>query len=180
MAHIRLGTRGEDRNPLIKDFVPLAELDDLVFGGWDPISPNVLEAATTAGVLDGEDLSEISKELEGIIPMEAVFDQRWVSRLGGVRVKQNMSKWEQAEALIDDIARFKQENDCDRMVMVWCGSTEAFQEPTEVHASVAAFEEGLRQVTTIYHLAKSMLMHPYRLMSLLQTAHLTSAATSTA
>ena len=144
MAHIRLGTRGEDRNPLIKEFVPLAELDDLVFGGWDPISPNVLEAATTAGVLDGEDLSEISKELEGIIPMEAVFDQRWVSRLDGVRVKQNMSKWEQAEALIDDIARFKQENDCDRMVMVWCGSTEAFQEPSEVHASVAAFEEGLK------------------------------------
>ena len=144
MAHIRLGTRGEDRNPLIKEFVPLAELDDLVFGGWDPISPNVLEAATTAGVLDGEDLSEISKELEGIIPMEAVFDQRWVSRLDGVRVKQNMSKWQQAEALIDDIARFKQENDCDRMVMVWCGSTEAFQEPTEVHASVAAFEEGLK------------------------------------
>ena len=118
MAHIRLGTRGEDRNPLIKDFVPLAELDDLVFGGWDPISPNVLEAARTAGVLDGEDLSEISKELEGIIPMEAVFDQRWVSRLDGVRVKKNMSKWEQAEALIDDIARFKQENNCDRMVMV--------------------------------------------------------------
>ena len=144
MAHIRLGTRGEDRNPLIKDFVPLAELDDLVFGGWDPISPNVLEAARTAGVLDGEDLSEISKELEGIIPMEAVFDQRWVSRLDGVRVKENMSKWEQAEALIDDIARFKQENNCDRMVMVWCGSTEAFQEPSEVHASVAAFEEGLK------------------------------------
>ena len=144
MAHIRLGTRGEDRNPLIKDFVPLAELDDLVFGGWDPISPNVLEAARTAGVLDGEDLSEISKELEGIIPMEAVFDQRWVSRLDGVRVKKNMSKWEQAEALIDDIARFKQENNCDRMVMVWCGSTEAFQEPSEVHASVAAFEEGLK------------------------------------
>ena len=76
MAHIRLGTRGEDRNPLIKECVPFAELDERVLGGWDPISPNGLEAATTAGVLDGEDLSEISKELEGIIPMEAVFDQR--------------------------------------------------------------------------------------------------------
>ena len=144
MAHIRLGTRSEDRNPLIKNFVPLAELDDLVFGGWDPISPNVLEAARTAGVLEGDDLSEISKELEGIIPMEAVFDQRWVSRLEGVRVKKSVNKWEQAEALIEDIARFKHENDCDRMVMVWCGSTEAFQEPTEVHSSVAAFEEGLK------------------------------------
>ncbi|MEC8974639.1 MAG: inositol-3-phosphate synthase, partial [Actinomycetota bacterium] len=144
MAHIRLGTRSEERNPLIKDFVPLAELDDLVFGGWDPISPNVLEAARTAGVLDGADLSEISKELEGIIPMEAVFDQRWVSRLNGVRVKTTENKWEQAEALIDDIGRFKEENNCDRLVMVWCGSTEAFQEPSEVHTSVAAFEEGLK------------------------------------
>jgi len=144
MAHIRLGTKEEGRNPLIKDFVPLAELDDLVFGGWDPISPNVLEAARTAGVLEGDDLSEISSDLESIIPMEAVFDKKWVSRLDGVRVKDIESKWEQAEALIQDIANFKEENDCDRLVMVWCGSTEAFQEPSEVHASVAAFEEGLR------------------------------------
>ena len=144
MAHIRLGTKEEGRNPLIKDFVPLAELDDLVFGGWDPISPNVLEAARTAGVLEGDDLSEISSDLESIIPMEAVFDKKWVSRLDGVRVKDIESKWDQAEALIQDIANFKEENDCDRLVMVWCGSTEAFQEPSEVHASVAAFEEGLR------------------------------------
>ena len=142
MAHIRLGTRSDERNPLIREFVPLADLDDLVFGGWDPISPNVLEAATTAGVLEGDDLSEISNELESIIPMEAVFDQQWVSRLEGVRVKQIANKWEQAEALIADIANFKEENGCDRLVMVWCGSTEAFQEPSEVHASVAAFEEG--------------------------------------
>ena len=76
--------------------------------------------------------------------MEAVFDKKWVSRLDGVRVKNIESKWDQAEALIQDIANFKEENDCDRLVMVWCGSTEAFQEPSEVHASVAAFEEGLR------------------------------------
>ena len=144
MAHIRLGTKEEGRNPLIKDFVPLAELDDLVFGGWDPISPNVLEAARTAGVLEGDDLSEISSDLESIIPMEAVFDKKWVSRLDGVRVKDIENKWDQAEALIQDIANFKEENDCDRLVMVWCGSTEAFQEPSEVHASVAAFEEGLK------------------------------------
>jgi myo-inositol-1-phosphate synthase len=144
MAHIRLGTKEEDRNPLIREFVPLADLDDLVFGGWDPISPNALEAARTAGVLNGQDLSTISSDLEGIVPMEAVFDQRWVSKLEGVRVKEIPNKWDQAMALIEDIANFKAENDCDRLVMVWCGSTEAYQEPSDVHASVAAFEQGLR------------------------------------
>ncbi len=144
MAHIRLGTREEGRNPRIRDFVPLAELDDLVFGGWDPISPNALEAARIAGVLDSADLSTISKDLEAVIPMEAVFDQRWVSRLEGVRVKNVPNKWDQAMALMDDIARFRDENECDRLVMVWCGSTEAFSEPAPVHASVAAFEEGLK------------------------------------
>jgi myo-inositol-1-phosphate synthase len=144
MAHIRLGTKEENRNPLIREFVPLASLDDLVFGGWDPISPNALEAARTAGVLTTEDLNAISSELEAVVPMEAVFDQRWVSRLDGVRVKHIDSKWDQAMAVIDDIATFKAENGCDRLVMVWCGSTEAYQEPSEVHVSVAAFEQGLR------------------------------------
>ena len=105
MAHIRLGTKEEDRNPLIREFVPLADLDDIVFGGWDPISPNALEAARTAGVLDGQDLGTISSDLEGIVPMEAVFDQRWVSRLEGVRVKDIPNKWDQALALIDKAIR---------------------------------------------------------------------------
>lgn len=144
MANIRLGKRDEGRNPLIRDFVPLADLDDIVFGGWDPISNNAMEAAKTAGVLQGSDLDALSKEMEGIVPMDAVFDQRWVSRLEGVRVKDIPNKWDQAMALIDDIAKFKEENDCDRLVMVWCGSTEAYQEPSDVHASVASFEEGLR------------------------------------
>ena len=144
MAHIRLGSREEGRNPLIRDFVPLAGLDDLVFGGWDPISPNAMEAARTAGVLDDRDLTTIASELEGIVPMDAVFDQEWVSKLDGVRVKDLANKWDQAEALIADIARFREENDCDRMVMVWCGSTEAYSEPSEVHETVAAFEEGLK------------------------------------
>ncbi len=143
MAHIRLGRREEDRNPLIREFVPLASLDDLVFGGWDPISPNALEAATTAGVLDNRDLGAISSELEGIVAMDAVFDQQWVSRLEGTRVKQLASKADQAAALIDDIERFRTENECDRLVMVWCGSTEAYQEPSAVHETVAAFEQGL-------------------------------------
>ena len=144
MAHIRLGTRDEQRNPLIREFVPLASLDDLVFGGWDPITTTALEAARTAGVLRGEDLAPLASELEAIVPMDAVFDRRWVSRLEGVRVKPLASKVDQAQALIDDIARFKAEQACDRLVMVWCGSTEAYQEPSAVHASAAAFAQGLK------------------------------------
>jgi myo-inositol-1-phosphate synthase len=144
MAHIRLGERSEGRNPLIRDFVPITPLDDIVFGGWDPISPNALEAARTCGVLDERDLGPVSGELEGVVTMDAVFDQRWVSRLEGTRVKTETNKWELAQALIADIEAFRIENDCERLVAVWCGSTEAYQEPTDVHASVAAFEQGLR------------------------------------
>ncbi|QGG96861.1 inositol-3-phosphate synthase [Actinomarinicola tropica] len=144
MGRVRLGDRAEGRNPLIREFVPLASLDDLVFGGWDPISANVLEAARTAGVLEEKDLAPISAELEGIVGMEAVFDQRWVSRLEGTRVKQAASKWDLAEAVMADIERFRTENDCERLVMVWCASTEAYREPTDVHQSVEAFEAGLR------------------------------------
>jgi myo-inositol-1-phosphate synthase len=144
MAHIRLGERDEDRNPLIKDFVPLAGLDDLVFGGWDPISPNALEAARTAGVLEERDLAPISAEMEGIVAMDAVFDQSWVSRLEGTRVKTGTSKMDLAEQLIADIERFRTENGCDRLVIVWCASTEAYRDVTEVHQSIEAFEQGLR------------------------------------
>ena len=144
MAHVRLGAKDENRNPLIRDFVPLAGLDDIVFGGWDPITPNALEGARTAGVLEDRDLGAISSELEGIVAMEAVFDQGWVKKLEGTRVKAITSKAEQAEALIDDIERFRVDNECDRLVMVWCGSTEAYQEASEVHMSVQAFEQGLR------------------------------------
>jgi myo-inositol-1-phosphate synthase len=143
LSHIRLGDRSEGREPLIKDFVPLASLDDLVFGGWDPISPNALEAARTAGVLEERDLGPISGELEGVVTMDAVFDQRWVKKLDGTRVKASASKAALAEALIADIEQFRIDNDCDRLVMVWCGSTEAYQEPSEVHVSLEAFEQGL-------------------------------------
>ncbi len=144
MAHIRLGHREEGRNPLIRDFVPLASLDDLVFGGWDPISPNALEAARTCGVLDERDIASISSELEGVVAMDAVFDQRWVSRLDGHRVKDLTDKWDQAMALMEDIERFRVDNGCSRLVMVWCGSTEAFQEASAVHETVEAFEQGLK------------------------------------
>jgi myo-inositol-1-phosphate synthase len=144
MAHIRLGTREAGRNPLIREFVPLAGLDDLVFGGWDPLTVNALEACRTSGVLDEADLTPIADQLEAIVPMPAVFDRRWVSRLDGVRVKPLTAKWDQALALIDDIATFKTRHGCTRLVMVWCGSTEAYQEPSAVHQSLAAFEQGLK------------------------------------
>ncbi len=144
MAHIRLGKVEEGRSPLIKDFAPLASLDDIVFGGWDPISANALEAARTCGVLEEKDLAPISSEMEGIVAMEAVFDPRWVSRLDGTRVKKIDNKWDQAMALMADIEKFREENNCDRLVMVWCGSTEAYQQPSAVHDTVAAFEQGMR------------------------------------
>ncbi len=128
----------------INELVSIATLDDIVFGGWDPISPNALEAAQTAGVLKSEDLAPLSRELEGIVAMDAVFDKRWVSRLEGTRVKHGENKYELAMHIIDDIERFKVEHDLDRVVMVWCGSTEAYQEPTAVHDSVVSFEEGLK------------------------------------
>src|SRR5687767_9669426 len=143
MAHIRLGKREEERNPLIREFVPLAALDDLVFGGWDPISANALEAARTAGVLEARDLSPISGELEGVVAMDAVFDRDWVKKLDGFRVKHGGTKLDLATQLMDDIERFRVENECDRLVMVWCGSTEAYREPGAVHESIESFERGL-------------------------------------
>jgi myo-inositol-1-phosphate synthase len=144
MAHIRLGARSDGRNPLIKDFVPLASLDDLVFGGWDPISANALEAARTAGVLEERDLAPVSSQLEGVVAMDAVFDRDWVKKLDGFRVKKG-DKMDLAEALVNDIEQFRAENDCDRLVMVWCGSTEAYREPAAVHQSLAEFERGLEE-----------------------------------
>src|SRR5437763_655844 len=144
MAKIRLGNRGAGVNPYIKYFVPLAQLDDLVFGGWDPISANVLEAARTCGVLEERDPAPISSELEGVVAMDAVFDRSWVKKLDGFRVKQRATKLDLALAAIDDIERFRADNECDRLVMVWCGSTEAYREPGEVHQSVESFERGLK------------------------------------
>ncbi len=143
MGTIRLGKRTEGRSPLIKDFVPLASLDDIVFGGWDIFEDNSYEAAKTAGVLEKDLLDQIRPELEAIKPMAAVFDRRYVKRLDGPNVKKGRNKKDLADQLIADMRRFKQDNGCDRLVMVWCGSTEVYLEPSEVHASLAAFEKGL-------------------------------------
>ena len=143
MGTIRLGKRTEGRSPLIKDFVPLTALEDVVFGGWDIFEDNAYEAAKTAGVLDKDLLEQIRPELEAIKPMAAVFDRRYVKRLDGPNVKKGKNKKDLAEQLIEDMRRFKQEHGCDRLVMVWCGSTEVFLTETAAHASVAAFEAAL-------------------------------------
>src|SRR5215203_5660896 len=143
MGTIRLGKRTEGRSPLIKDFVPLASLDDVVFGCWDIFNDNAYEAAKHAGVLDKELLEQIRPELEAIKPMSAVFDNRYVKRLDGPNVKKGKNKKDLAEQLIEDMRRFKKANGCDRLVMVWCGSTEVFLTETPAHASVAAFEAAL-------------------------------------
>lgn len=153
--------------PPIRDAVGLAHLDDLVFGGWDPISANALEAAETAGVLDSRDLAPISGELEGIVTMPAVFDSDWVRNLDPVRVKEPTSKWDAALALIDDIERFRSEQNCDRLVMVWCGSTEVYKPAGPVHATVSSFEQGLKDndpdisPSQIYAYAAMMTRTPY-------------------
>ena len=143
MGTIRLGKRDEGRTPLIKDFLPLASLDDLVFGAWDIFEENGYEAAVTAGVLDASVLEQVRPELEAIQPWPAVFDQRYVKRLMGTNVKTGANKLELAEQVRDDIRAFKDVHHLDRLVMVWCGSTEIFMTPTAAHQSIEAFEQAM-------------------------------------
>jgi myo-inositol-1-phosphate synthase len=144
MGTIRLGKRTEGRSPLIRDFVPLAGLDDLVFGGWDIFEDDVYEAARHAAVLQNEHLEPIKEELQAIKPMRAVFDRNYVRKLDGSYVKSGTDKMDLAEQLRADIRRFKQANGVDRLVMIWCGSTEIFIQAGAVHASLDAFEAGMR------------------------------------
>jgi myo-inositol-1-phosphate synthase len=144
MGTIRLGRRTEDRVPLIRDFVPLAGIDQLVFGAWDPIADTAYEAALKCGVLDRlTHIEPIAAELKGLEPMPAVFDQDYVRRLDGSNVKPKASKRELAEALRQDIREFKVSHSCDRMVMIWCGSTETFLEPGPAHQDVDALEAAM-------------------------------------
>ena len=144
MGTIRLGKRTDDNVPLINEMVALPGLDDLVFGGWDIFEDNAYEAAKNAGVLENELLDQVKDEMSTIKPMAAVFDKTYVKKLDGTNVKSGGSKWDHAQMLMEDITRFKEENNCARLVMVWCGSTEIFLEPGEVHASIEAFEKGLK------------------------------------
>src|SRR5215472_7548394 len=145
MGTIRLGKRTEGRSPKIKDFVPLANLNDLVFTGWDIFEENAFEAAMHAGVLEKELLGNIKSFLKSIKPRKAVFDRNYVKKLDGKHVKKGRNKMELAEQLRADIRDFKRRKECDRLVMIWCGSTEVFLTPSEVHSSVEAFERGLQK-----------------------------------
>jgi len=145
MGTIRVGMRTEAQFPRIKDFVPLAELDDLAFGAWDIFEDNAYESAKNAGVLEAAQIEQLKEDLEQVRPMKGVFSREYVKKLDGPWVKQGKSKMDLAQQLMEDIQRFGEDNGCARMVMVWCGSTEVFLESGEVHASLQRFEEGLRR-----------------------------------
>jgi len=145
LSHIRLGKRDEGNNPVIKDFVPLATLDDLEFGGWDPYSDDAYAAAMKAGVLEARDVEGIGEELRAIKPMSAVFSSRWVKNLHDTdQVKDATNHMDSAERLMEDIDRFRSDKQVDRLVAVYCGSTEAYEEPSDVHMSLETFEQGLK------------------------------------
>jgi myo-inositol-1-phosphate synthase len=145
MGTVRLGRRTDNRVPAIKDFVPLAKLEDLVFGAWDIFPDSAFEAATHAGVLEKELLTKLRKPLQKIKPMKAVFDQSYVKRLTGTNVKKGKNKLQLARQLIDEIADFKRKNKCDRLVMIWAASTEIFMKPHAVHRNLKSFEQAMRE-----------------------------------
>jgi myo-inositol-1-phosphate synthase len=144
MGAIRLGERGEERVPLVRDFVPLAGIGQLVFGAWDPVADTAYEAAVKCGVLDRlAHIEPIAAELKEIEPMTAVFDQNYVRRLDGPNVKPGVSKRDLAEAVRTDIRDFKAAHACDRLVVIWCASTEIFLEPGPAHQDLDALEAAI-------------------------------------
>lgn len=145
LGTMRLGLRNENRFPKIKEVVPLAGLDQLVFGGWDIQDENLYESVLRNEVLVQKDADPVREELEKLRPMKAVFDQNYVKRLHGTHVKSAATKWDLMEQLRADIRNFKAENNCDRIVVIWCGSTEVFMAPDEVHNSLESFEKAMRE-----------------------------------
>jgi len=143
MQTIRLGRRTDARAPLLKDFLPLAGLDQIVFGAWDPIPDNAFASAKVAGVLRPEDIDPLEDFMSGIEPMSAAFDKAYVKKLDGPNVKRGASKRELAEQIREDIRGFREKNGCDRLVMIWAASTEIFMRPTDAHASLEAFERAM-------------------------------------
>src|SRR3569623_436022 len=145
MGTIRLGKRTDGKSPLIKEFVPLTKLEDIVFGGWDLFPDDAYQAAAKAGVLSKEHLTELKDFLSTIKPMTAVFDQTYVKKLTATNAKTGKSKRDLADQVIEDIKNFKKKNNCERLVMAWCGSTEVDRKESAVHATLAAFEKGLEE-----------------------------------
>ncbi|MBQ19482.1 MAG: inositol-3-phosphate synthase [Flavobacteriales bacterium] len=144
MGRIRIGKRTDNNTPLIKDFIPLADIKNIAFGGWDLFNDNVYQSAVNAGVLDRYTLEQLKPELEAIKPMKAVFDKKYVIKLDGPNVKTGATKMDLAEQLRQDIRDFKAKNNCDRLVMVWCGSTEIYIQESAVHQTIESLENGLR------------------------------------
>ena len=145
MGTIRLGRRTENRTPLISDFVPLTPIEDIEFAAWDIFEDSAYEAALNAKVLEKELVNNLKDELSALKPNKAVFDRRYVKLLDGTYVKQGKNKMDLAEQLMDDIRRFKEEKGVASMVMIWCGSTEIFIRPSEVHQSIENLEKGMRE-----------------------------------
>jgi myo-inositol-1-phosphate synthase len=143
MGTLRLGKRTEGRSPKIAEVLPIAGLDDVVFGGWDLFDDNCYDAAKTAGVLEPALLEQIRPELEALKPWPAVFDRKYVKRLDGPNVKKGKNKLDLAEQVIADIRKFRADHALDRLVMVWCGSTEIFMNESPAHQSTEAFEKAL-------------------------------------
>ncbi len=145
LSTIRLGKRTEGRSPRIQEFVPLAKLDQLSFGGWDIFPDTAYEAARKAGVLEPHHLEKVKGLLDRIRPMKAAFDRSYVKKLDGAHVKKGKNKYELAEQIKEDIQEFKKKSGADRLVMVWCGSTEIFLTPHAVHADPAKFEKAMKE-----------------------------------
>ncbi|MEE8604626.1 MAG: inositol-3-phosphate synthase [Candidatus Aminicenantaceae bacterium] len=145
MGTVRLGKRTDKRIPMIKDFVELTDLNNLVFGSWDIFEDNAYNAALNAGVLDKDLLDKVKQDIEPITPMKAVFDQKYVKKLKGEHVKNADTKFDYAQMLIEDIQKFKAENNCDRIVMIWCASTEVFIKSDPVHETIESFEKAMKE-----------------------------------
>ncbi|MBZ5528983.1 MAG: inositol-3-phosphate synthase, partial [Acidobacteriia bacterium] len=144
MGTIRLGKRTDNRTPLVRDFVPLEKISNLVFGGWDPIPDNAYVAAAKAGVLGPEHLALVKPFLSKIKPMKAAFDREYVKKLDGTHVKKGKTKYDLALQIKADIANFKKANRCSRLMIIWCGSTEIFLTPHEVHSTPEKFVEAMK------------------------------------
>jgi len=143
MGTIRLGKRTDSLSPKIKEFIPLAALNDLVFTGWDIFEDNMYAAASKAGVLEKQLLDQVKPFLTSIKPRQAVFDHNYVKRLDGPNVKKGKDKMDLAEQVRADIREFKKSSGATRLITIWCGSTETFLEPTSVHESVKSFEKAM-------------------------------------
>jgi len=145
MGTVRLGKRTENRVPLIKDFVPLTDINNLVFGGWDIFDDSVYDSAKNVAVLSDKHIESVKDFLIKIKPMKAVFDQNYVKKLNGTNIKEGKTKFDLAKMLTDDIENFKTKNNLKDLVMIWCASTEIYIERQPVHNSIKSFERGLKE-----------------------------------